>query len=545
MRVFKGLNTSPGVAVGPVVKIDRGAAGLHRFVCDPTRERALYEAAIILAKDELWRLRQKAQGPEADIFVFQIALLEDESFTTEIGDYIAAGAGSAEAVERAEQIFAARLDNVDDPYIRERSVDVRDACRRVVDILDGRPRQKVDLTTPSILAADIFYPSDILCVDRAMILGIASDADSNTSHAVIMARTMGIPAVCRLGKGMADAADGKTAILDGVSGVFTIDPTPEEIAKAERKSKTLVRRSKRKSDLADKPCLTKDGTPFTLWVNGVDPTDIRKAMEAGAAGVGLVRSEMLLMRERSEENQYQHYVSCLGAADGAPVTVRTFDVGDATGMIDSNEEFSLDERGIRIMDTHRDLFDVQLCALLRAGLAGDLRVMLPMVGGPEDWINCMKEVEHCKDLLRRRKVPFAEDMPFGCLIEIPAAALAVDEILMNGASFLMIGTNDLVQYTCAAYRSEKGGGSYYRVGCTGVRRLIGMVKDAAAAYHVPLYLAGASLEAPGMVEGYMRGGLTCFSMEASSLNSIKARLLELDLSAPPAEPAPAKKAKEA
>lgn len=167
MQTFQGLAVSDGLTVGPVVRIDRGAAGLHRIVCDPFRERALYEAAIVLAKDELNRLQQHACGQDADILMFQIALLEDESFTNEIGDYIAAGAGSAAAVERAEQIFAGRLKNVDDDYIRERSVDVCDACRRVVDILDGRPSRRLHLTEPSILGGELFYPAIYLVRHRA------------------------------------------------------------------------------------------------------------------------------------------------------------------------------------------------------------------------------------------------------------------------------------------------------------------------------------------------------------------------------------------
>ena len=143
MHIFTGVSASPGVVIGPVEQIDHGTTGLHRIVCDPFRERALYDVAVVLAKDELRRLSQRAKGPDADILLFQIALLEDESFTNEIGDYIAAGAGGAAAVERAEQIFARRLRDVDDEYIRERSVDVCDVCRRVVDILDGRPRRRL------------------------------------------------------------------------------------------------------------------------------------------------------------------------------------------------------------------------------------------------------------------------------------------------------------------------------------------------------------------------------------------------------------------
>ncbi|MDD4849352.1 MAG: phosphoenolpyruvate-utilizing N-terminal domain-containing protein [Gemmiger sp.] len=538
MAIYKGLKTSPGIAVGPVAKIDRGKAGLHRIVCDPNQERALYEAAIILAKDELRHLQQKAQGPEADIFVFQIALLEDESFTNEIGDYIAAGAGSAVAVERAEQIFAARLDNVDDDYIRERSVDVRDACRRVIDILDGRPRQKLQLTKPSILAAELFYPSDILSVERSMILGLVSDADSPTSHAMIIARTMALPAVCQLGKGMADVAEGQLAVLDATGGVLTIDPGTEELAQAAHKTELLARRSRRKNPLDGKPCLTKDGTAFGLWANCVDPGDIANALSGGANGVGIVRSEVLLMRETSEDSQYAHYVACLQAAGDTSVTVRTFDVGDSAGMADQQELFGLDTRGVRLMDKHRDLFDEQICALLRAGAEGDLRVLLPMVSGAEDWRACMREVERCKELLRRRKVTFNPDVPFGCLIEIPAAALEAEEIVESGARFLMVGINDLVQYTCAATRTQSGRDKYYRADSAAVRRLVAMVQQVAAEKKVPLCIGGVAMEQPRMVEDYLRAGIYNFAVETAGLHAIKAHLLGVDITQPMA---PAKK----
>ncbi len=535
MEVYKGLKSSPGVAVGPVARIDRGAAGLHRIVTDPARERALYEAAIVLAKDELRRLQQRAQGPEADIFVFQIALLEDESFTNEIGDYIAAGAGSAVAVERAEQIFAARLDNVDDAYIRERSVDVRDACRRVVDILDGRPRQKLQLSTPSILAAGVFYPSDILSVERSMILGIASDADSDTSHAIILARTMGIPAVCRLGKGMADAADGRAAVLDATAGTLTLDPTAAVLDAALQKTRELARRARRRSAVAARPSVTRDGTPFTLLASSVAPEDIRQALAEGAAGIGLVRSEPLLARELNEDIQYRHYVGCLEAAAGAQLTVRTFDIGDLSGSGDAQETFGLSARGVRIMDEHRALFDQQICALLRAGRSGSLRVVFPMVGGPEDWDACMREVERCKEQLRRRKVPFREDLPFGCLVEIPAAALSIPEIVEGGAQFLVVGTNDLAQYSCAASRTGTEN-RYYRPDCLGVRRLVEIVRRAAAERGVTLTLVGSAAELPRVAEQYLRSGITRFSVELSSLRGLKTHLMGVDLREPPAPP---------
>ena len=160
MRIFTGTTAATGLTVGPVVRIDRGMVGLHRIVSDPYRERALYDAAIVLAKDELMQLQKHAQDQQdADILMFQVALLEDESFTNEIGDYIAAGAGSAAAVERAERIFAGRISNIEDDYLRERSVDVCDACRRVVDILDGRPRRPPELKPRASWRPTAFTPA--------------------------------------------------------------------------------------------------------------------------------------------------------------------------------------------------------------------------------------------------------------------------------------------------------------------------------------------------------------------------------------------------
>ena len=307
MQTFQGLAVSDGLTVGPVVRIDRGAAGLHRIVCDPFRERALYEAAIVLAKDELNRLQQHACGQDADILMFQIALLEDESFTNEIGDYIAAGAGSAAAVERAEQIFAGRLKNVDDDYIRERSVDVCDACRRVVDILDGRPSRRLHLTEPSILAAELFYPSDLFGQAPGMILGLASETDSETSHAAIMARSMGIPAVFQLGKGVAAAAAGCRAVVDAEHAQLIIDPTAAQLRQVKARRQELQNSNALPDPLAAAPCRTRDGTPFVLLASAAcaAPEAIPKAIQAGASGIGLLRTESVVIKELTEAQQVE------------------------------------------------------------------------------------------------------------------------------------------------------------------------------------------------------------------------------------------------
>ncbi len=521
MPAFKGIKVSPGVAVGPVARLDRGIVGLHRIVSDPFRERALYEAAIVLAKDELACLQQRAQGADADILMFQIALLEDESFTNEIGDYIAAGAGSAAAVERAEQIFAARLNNVDNDYIRQRSVDVRDACRRVVDILDGRPRQKLHLTKPSILVADLFFPSDIFALDRSMILGIAADNDSETSHAAIMARTMGIPAVFGLGKGVAALAEGRDVLIDGQAGTLTIDPTPDEIAQANHRFALLQRKNRKRHALAGKPCVTRDGTQVALYASASSPEDIENAMHAGADAIGLVRTEQLLLDHLGEEKQYYYYINCLGAAGGRPVTVRTGDVGadDAAPWVED----------VRRAAENRRRLSTQIAALLRAGTRGGLRVVLPMITGPEEWDDVMAEVERCRERLHRRGVEYDRDLEFGCLIEIPAAALVADQIMDHGAKFLAIDIDDLVRYTVAAGRPESQRGRYERADVPAVRRLVDMVCRMAADRGIPVYMCGIMAGALPEMEAYLRDGIRGFCLEWISLNDLKAEFMEIDL----------------
>lgn len=532
MPVLKGTKVSPGVASGPVVRLDRGIVGLHRIVSDPFRERALYEAAIVLAKDELRRLQQHAQGADADILMFQIALLEDESFTNEIGDYIAAGAGSAAAVERAEQIFAARLNNVDNDYIRQRSVDVRDACRRVVDILDGRPRQKLHLTRPSILAADLFFPSDIFSIDRGMILGLAADGDSDTSHAAIMARTMGIPAVFGLGKGAAAALEGHEVLLDGLAGAVTPDPTPDDIVAANHKLALHQRKSRKQHELAGRPCVTRDGTRVRLGASASTPEDIENAMHAGADDIGLVRTEQLLLDHATEQQQYFRYISCLAAAAGSAVVVRTGDVGadDAAPWVED----------VRRATENRRLLRTQITALLRAGTRGDLRVLLPMITGPEEWDDVMQEVERCKQRLDSRGVEYDRDLPFGCLIEIPGAALAADQIMDHGARFLAIDIDDLTRYTLAAGTKEDA----MRQTMLTRRRTAGVSACSyrlAADRQVPVYMCGVKANVLPAMETYLRDGVRAFCMESAILNELKAGFLEVDLTEAPAEP-PAGKA---
>ena len=524
MRIFTGTTASSGLAVGPVVRIDRGMVGLHRIVSDPHRERALYDAAIVLAKDELMMLQKHAQAQEdADILMFQVALLEDESFTNEIGDYIAAGAGSAAAVERAERIFSSRIRNIDDDYLRERSVDVCDACRRVVDILDGRSHLPIQLKEPSILAADLFYPSDLFALDRSMILGLVSEKDSVTSHAAIMARGMGVPALCRVGEGVASAADGHRAVLDGEGAMLTVDPTAEQAAEARRRQIQLVRRRARPDPLAARPSRTRDGTPFTILgsANSSALDEIRAAVGGGAnGGIGLVRTESMVINRLDEERQTAEYRSLLENAGGWPVVVRLCDPGadDGAPWV----------KTVQTLTARDSLYATQIRALLRAAQYGPLCVVAPMICGVQGWDEFTKNVELCKAQLRAAGVPFEENMPLGCMVEVPATALEAGEIIEHGAAFLYIDLDDLANFVYVQPQNERE--ERRKTDLPVVKRLVRDVLDIAAAHNTDVALCSIPLDQLDAMPDYMRLGARSFCVENACIAPLKAKLMELDLS---------------
>ena len=523
MRIYKGTTAAGGLTVGPVVRIDRGIVGLHRTVKDPYRERALYDAAIVLAKDELTLLQKHAQDQkDADILMFQLALLEDESFTNEIGDYIAAGAGSAAAVERAERIFAGRISNIDDDYIRERSVDVCDACRRVVDILDGRSRRPLQLEGPCILAANVFYPSDLFALDRRKILGLVSDRDSVTSHTAIMARGMGIPALCRLGEGVALAADGHLAVLDAENSALIVEPTPEQVESARRRLVRMDRKRRRPDPLLAKPSRTLDGTSFTILgsANSSSPDEIRAALASGAnGGIGLVRTESMIINDFDEDRQTAEYTRLLENASGCPVVIRLCDPGadDGAPWVQT----------VQTLAARDSLYATQIRALLRAGVNGPLCVVIPMVCGVQGWDEYRHTIECCKRQLRERDVIFDENLPFGCMIEVPASALEAGEIIDHGASFLYIDLDDLANFIYVQPQNERE--ERRKTDTPVVKRLVRGVLDAARERGTPVALCGIPLDQIDAMPDYMRLGARSFCVENACLTDLKASLMELDL----------------
>lgn len=296
MEVLRGITGHPGLITGPIVHLDRIVDAQYRRVMSPLEEKNTLTEALEQAKRELLQLEKRSDGGDQDILMFQQMLLEDGGLLREIDDYINAGAGAAAAVERAGQIYAAKLSCMEDEYFSLRSADVLDACHRVVDVLDGRPRKQAVLSEPSILVSESFYPSDILSFGRGMVLGVVSAKGSIRSHAAIIAEGMGIPTITQVGSTILDYPDGTLLVLDGENHQVILEPDQEVLREVNR------RRQERKSQEKPDPSLlwpgkTADGTPVAVMANCTCPEDIETALEMGAEGVAILRTESLCQGE--------------------------------------------------------------------------------------------------------------------------------------------------------------------------------------------------------------------------------------------------------
>lgn len=341
MKYITAVPASAGLAVGTVRYLRHTQSGLGRAVRSPKEEQEAFENAVREAQDQLIRLERRAAAQDRDIFMVQRVLLEDEGLRQEVASYIRVGAGAAASVERAAGIFAGRIRALEDPYMRERACDILDACRRVVKVLDGQPHETLRLTGPAILVAEELYPTDIVTLDRSLVLGFITSAGSPNAHAAIIARTMGIPAAVMAGPELLEGCDGRTLALNGDTGEAYLDPDEATKTRFAHKLRLQRRHTLSQERLRAAPCTTKDGTRISLMADCASVEDVRTAVEAGADGVGLLLSEYLLLagRVNGEEEQYGFYAACLAAAQGRPVTICTFDVApDKTGTEFPREE---------------------------------------------------------------------------------------------------------------------------------------------------------------------------------------------------------------
>ena len=538
MKVYKGSCASPGLVLGQVSRLEHHVETTTVGPFKPSRELQLLTDAIRTAQDELESMADRAAPSEQAIFQFQSMMLDDEGMMNEVRFCINAGIGAAAAMNQVGQRYADQLANMkDNPYMQLRSVDILDASRRVINIITNRPRMWLALDHPVILAAERLMPTDLFSVPSGMILGIITAEGSGQSHAAIIARAMNIPGIVQVGKDFLDDCDGRTVILDATNGNCILDPDAVARQQAEASICQLQREDAEMKQLHSLPDETRDGEPFELLANCFGPEDIDTAMQSGAKGVGLLRSGYMMLPGRilDEQEQYFFYCSCLAAANGCPVTVRTFDFGSDRTVADANQgpqSSKLGLRGIRNSLRQPQQFQTQICALLRAAARGPLRVMFPMVTDVEDWDAAMSIVEHCRQSLRERGVPFNENTQFGVMLSIPAACLTVEDFVAHGCDFLVIGTNDLTQYTCALDRQNAKLEPFFNPHHPAVLRAIKMTIEAGHRHGIWVGICGELGADTALTETFLRMGVDELSMNAKSILPVRKIIRSVDLSKP-------------
>lgn len=538
--MIKGIVASNGIVIGKAFVISQSKPELPRYeIDDISEERNRLDQAMTMTKEQLEIIRtslaQRAGEEEAAIFDAHLMLLEDPMLADAIKEAITKGVNAEAAVFDAGETFAGMFSAMDDDYMRERAADIRDICDRWVNNLMGIETGSLgNLTEPAIVFAHDLAPSDTAQMDKSMVLAFVTEIGGRTSHSAIMARSLEIPAVVGVGKIEDNVSTGDTVIVDGGSGEVITNPSGAVIDEYKMRQQKLEQRRQELHKLKELPAETMDGKLFELAANIGTPNDVEGALGNGAQGVGLYRTEFLYMDRKdmpSEEEQYHAYKKVMEGFGKLPVIIRTLDIGGDKELpyLQMDKELNpfLGNRAIRLCLANPEIFKTQLRAILRAGVHGNPWIMLPMVAVLEEVRRTKEFLQEVQEELAAEGVEFTRDYKLGIMIEIPAAAVIADQFAKE-VDFFSIGTNDLIQYTCAVDRMNEKVSYLYDPFNPAVLRLIEQV--ILAGHHQGIFvgmcgeMAGEPLAAPLLVAM----GLDEFSMSASSIPQVKSVIRSLD-----------------
>ena len=535
-RQIRGIPASPGIVVGHVHLLRWEVPDVkHRIIPDENvhDEIARLHEAFSRAKERLRQLRTRVEstaGPEeAAIFDVQLQILEDRELTRGVEELIRQNLGAEKAFDLVLLEWRTRFARHSAAMLRERVGDLTDVHIRVLSLLLGLPdHDPVDLPpgANAILVTHDLTPSLTVQLDRKSIAAIATDAGTRTSHVAILARSLGMPAVVGLRTATTELRGGERCVLDGGTGMLAINPTDEEIAAYRERQREEEIADAALAELAALEAITLDGVRVTLRANVDIPEDAEAAARSGAEGVGLMRTEFLVVGRASmpdEDEQYRAYRRVLEAFAGKPVVIRTFDIGGdklPMGGFPAEANPFLGWRAIRMCLDQPDMFRTQLRALLRAAVHGDLRIMLPLVVTLDEVLAARRLLEEAAAELRERGAEFRFDVPLGVMIETPAAAVAADT-LARDVDFFSIGTNDLVQYTLAVDRGNVNLADRFTPLHPAVLRLIKRTIEVAELGDIEVAVCGEMASQPLMAFALLGLGVRQMSVAPRSVPLVK------------------------
>ncbi len=529
-----GIGASPGLAIGPIRQYRRRKIVVEVTAKDPIAEEKELHRAIAAAQAELEQLYQEVKertgAAEAAIFRAHAEFLNDPELIDETVDYIRKGHSAGWSWQKAIEARVAAMKTVDDPLIAGRAVDLSDVGTRVLKLLGGILDDEPSVPDEQvILLADDLTPSDTATLDPACVLGFCTASGGPTSHTAIIARSLNIPAIVAAGPAVLNQADGKIGILDGDQGNLYLEPSKADIESARQAQGALQELRDAEFRTRYEPALTTDGHRVEIVANIGRAVEAGQAVEAGAEGVGLMRTEFLFLDRTdppTEEEQYQAYREMVAALGGLPLIIRTLDIGGDKNIpylnLPPESNPFLGVRGIRLSLAHPELFVPQLRAIFRASQHGPVKIMFPMVATLEDLTAAQDIAEQV------RQEVGADPLEMGMMIEVPSAVILAEEFARQ-VDFFSIGTNDLTQYTLAMDRlhpmlAKRADGLH-----PAVLRMVAQTVQAAEAEGKWVGVCGGVAGDPAGAILLVGLGIKELSMSIPSVAAVKAKLRDVSL----------------
>lgn len=540
--MYKGTGASPGIALGKALVIEHSELFIEKKTIENIDEEIQkLESAVKVSKEELTKVKEKALAElgehEAEIFEAHLLVLEDpELIGSAISKIRDEKVNADYALNEIKEMFVAMFESMDNEYMRERAADIKDVTNRVLrHILGIKVVDLAGLDEEVVLIAHDLTPSDTATMNKNMVLGFLTDIGGRTSHTAIMARTLEIAAVVGLNDITKKVKDGDYIVFNGDTGEVIVNPDEETKAKYASLKEEFEEYRKSLELLKGQASVTTDGRHVELAGNIGSPNDVSGLIKNDAEGVGLYRTEFLYMDKEdsfpTEEEQYEAYKAVLEGMNNKPIVIRTLDIGGDKELpyfeMEAEMNPFLGYRAIRLCLDRKDIFKTQLRALYRASVHGKLRIMFPMISSLEELLDAKEVIKEVLKELDAENIAYSNDVEVGMMIEIPSAAV-ISDVLAKHVDFFSIGTNDLIQYTCAVDRMNQKISHLYNQFNPAVLRLIKMVIDNAHKEGKWVGMCGESAGDQRMIPILLGFGLDEFSM--SPISILPARKLITSLS---------------